>query len=88
MREIFWENLHSWHKFYTTAGRDGRDKSQLCIYDLSKTHQKMWICISFLAGTRQPWGKEGWRLAPKQQSKSEEYSFLWIDIIKHFLSAM
>ena len=21
--------LHSWHKFYTTAGRDGRDKSQL-----------------------------------------------------------
>ena len=26
----FWENLHSWHKFYTTAGRDGRDKSQLC----------------------------------------------------------
>ena len=25
------ENLHSWHKFYTTAGRDGRDKSQLCM---------------------------------------------------------
>ena len=25
----FPENLHSWHKFYTTAGRDGRDKSQL-----------------------------------------------------------
>ena len=26
---FFWKNLHSWHKFYTTAGRDGRDKSQL-----------------------------------------------------------
>ena len=25
----FPENLHSWHKFYTTAGRDGRDISQL-----------------------------------------------------------
>ena len=24
---VFQENLHSWHKFYTTAGRD---KSQLC----------------------------------------------------------
>ena len=23
------EKLHSWHKLYTTAGRDGRDKSQL-----------------------------------------------------------
>ena len=30
MREIA-ENLHSWNKVYTTAGRDGRDKSQLCI---------------------------------------------------------
>ena len=29
MREIA-VFLHSWHKFYTTAGRDGRDKSQLC----------------------------------------------------------
>ena len=28
-RVVFWKNLHSWHKFYTTAGRDGRDKSQL-----------------------------------------------------------
>ena len=27
------ENLHSWHKLYTTAGRDGRDESQLCISD-------------------------------------------------------
>ena len=26
---VFWKNLHSWQKFYTTAGRDGRDKSQL-----------------------------------------------------------
>ena len=35
--QIMWEiaffraNLHSWYKFYTTAGRDGRDKSQLCL---------------------------------------------------------
>ena len=28
---VFWKNLHSWHKFYTTADRDGRDKSQLCL---------------------------------------------------------
>ena len=28
--DFFLKNLHSWHKFYTTAGRDGRDKSQLC----------------------------------------------------------
>ena len=26
---VFQENLHSWHKFYTTAGRYGRDKSHL-----------------------------------------------------------
>ena len=24
------KKLHSWHKFYTTAGRDDRDKFQLC----------------------------------------------------------
>ena len=29
-RVVFWKNLHSWHKFYTTASRAGRDKSQLC----------------------------------------------------------
>ena len=28
---VFWENLHSWHKFYTAAGHDGRDKSQHCL---------------------------------------------------------
>ena len=28
-RVVFLENLHSRHKFYTTASRDGRDKSQL-----------------------------------------------------------
>ena len=36
MREIVLfsgKNLHSWNKFYTTAGRDGRDKSQLCDHD-------------------------------------------------------
>ena len=28
---VFQENLHSWDKFYTTTGRDGRDKSQLWV---------------------------------------------------------
>ena len=28
-RVVFWENLHSWQKFCTTAGLDSRDKSQL-----------------------------------------------------------
>ena len=26
---FFWKNLHSWQNFYTTAGRDGRDKFQV-----------------------------------------------------------
>ena len=26
---VFWKNLHSWPKFYTTAGRDSRDKFQV-----------------------------------------------------------
>ena len=29
-RVVFREILHSLHKFYKTAGRDGRDKSHLC----------------------------------------------------------
>ena len=29
---VLWENLHSWQKFYTTAGRDGRDKFQVCAH--------------------------------------------------------
>ena len=33
-RFVFRENLHSWHKFYTTAGRDSRDKSQLCYFPI------------------------------------------------------
>ena len=28
---VFWENLHSWQKFYTTADRDSRDKFQVCL---------------------------------------------------------
>ena len=26
-RVAFWKNLHRWQKFYTKAGRDGRNKS-------------------------------------------------------------
>ena len=32
---VFWKNLHSWQKFYTTAGRDGRDKFQVWLYQNS-----------------------------------------------------
>ena len=28
---VFWKILHSWQKFYTTAGRGGRDKFQIWI---------------------------------------------------------
>ena len=38
-RAVFRENLHSWHKFYTTACRDGRDKSQLCLLEI---HYNLW----------------------------------------------
>ena len=34
---VFWKNLHSWQKFYRTAGRDGRDKFQVCYEDLPTT---------------------------------------------------
>ena len=27
---VIWKNLHSWKKICTTAGRDGRDKFQVC----------------------------------------------------------
>ena len=29
---VFWKILHSWQKFYTTAGRGGRDKFQVWLY--------------------------------------------------------
>ena len=38
-RVTFRKNLHSWHKFYTIAGRGGGDKSQLCL--LLEFH---WVC--------------------------------------------
>ena len=30
-----WRNLHRWQKFYTPAGKDGRDKSHLCVQRFS-----------------------------------------------------
>ena len=39
---VFWKNLHSWQKFYTTAGRDGRDgrdKFQVCAHLSMKWQQ-------------------------------------------------
>ena len=35
---FFWKNLHSWQNFYTTAGRDGRDKFQVWVQWKAKTH--------------------------------------------------
>ena len=29
---VLWKNLHSGQKIYTIAGRDGRDKFQVCIW--------------------------------------------------------
>ena len=49
---FFRENLHSCHKFYTTAGRDGRDKSQLCPSKIS-TFQ---VVLQFNRGTSDPDG--------------------------------
>ena len=34
---VFWKNLHSWQKFYTTAGRDGRDKFQVWVHTFFQT---------------------------------------------------
>ena len=39
---VFWKNLHSWQKFYTTAGRDGRDKFQVCSF----VHACLLLCFS------------------------------------------
>ena len=33
---VFWKNLHSWQKFYTTAGRDGRDKFQVWLSEIKR----------------------------------------------------
>ena len=34
---VFWKNLHSWQNFYATAGRDGRDKFQVCVCEQVKS---------------------------------------------------
>ena len=39
-RVVFWKNLHSCKNFYTTAGRDGRDKFQVWIFPLSDNKKK------------------------------------------------
>ena len=37
---VFLKNLHSWHKFYMIAGRNGRDKSQLW------RALNLWVCCA------------------------------------------
>ena len=41
---VFWKKLHSRHTFYTTVGRDGRDKSQLWT-------SAVWIVSKLLVST-------------------------------------
>ena len=40
---VFWKNLHSWQKLYTTASRDGRDKFQVCKAVFSKYTESVWL---------------------------------------------
>ena len=44
---VFWKNLHSWQKFYTTAGRDGLDKFQVCSSDDVIYEQPLRACLGF-----------------------------------------
>ena len=48
---VFWKNLHSWQNFYTNAGRDGRDKFQVCIYasmEISISSLIRWFGSSYI----------------------------------------
>ena len=40
-----WRNLHRWQIFYTPAGKDGRDKSHLCVQRFSFifAHKNRWL---------------------------------------------
>ena len=46
---VFWKNLHSWQKFYTTAGRDGRDKFQVW-KDLNDDDDNDWMMMMTMIG--------------------------------------
>ena len=46
------ENLHSWQKFYTTAGRDGRDKFQVWLWMYGMGILFSGVCSGRLAGSR------------------------------------
>ena len=45
-----WRNLHRWQIFYTPTGKDGRDKSHLCV-----------PCFSFIFAHKNRW-LLGWKL--------------------------
>ena len=49
---VFWKNLHSWQNFYTTAGRDGRDKFQVC--SISDGISARTSCTTFDRSVRPP----------------------------------
>ena len=66
---VFRKNVHSWHKFYTTAGRDGRDKSQLCTC-CALAQNKKWeqVCFSFQVNS---WVRCRTKLLSVQQCKTK-----------------
>ena len=66
---VFWKNLHSWQKFYTTAGRGGRDKFQVCMWVVLQgsyceifdqrpdlTFQRLWeVGLCLLTPSQEKW---------------------------------
>ena len=60
---VFWKNLHSWQNFYTTAGRDGRDKFQVCILVALVTNMRYGCNATLL--WKQGWGEQD---RPPEQS--------------------
>ena len=42
---LFSGKIYSWKYFYTTAGRDGRDKFQVCEYDMLTMCNSTSVCF-------------------------------------------
>ena len=90
---VFQENLHSWQKFYTTAGCDGRDKSQLCWgggrlkrngdENISKRQQirNFWSCslVDCVLGRWSPEGQWRGKLSPISQRGCSPAATEWCE---------
>ena len=66
----FLTNLHGWQEFYTTAGRTGRAKYQLCFY-----HQ--WIIGSKLIHIRSDTDCNRWVLVLKHSGSPQSTGLPW-----------